>query len=274
MKFFITVIISILLISCGNGTGKKPADELHNLDSKLIIETDFGNLEVILYDKTPLHRDNFLKLASEDFYDGLLFHRVIENFMIQGGDPDSKNAKTGEMVGSGGPGYTIPAEFNDDLFHKKGAIAAARIGDNQNPEKESSGSQFYIVHGTVFSEEQLYRIENQTNNAKLQKFFSEIFEKEEKKHIESGKEPDYNIIYQQAQEKAKIKFSETDSFSFSEKARKTYKTKGGAPHLDGSYTVFGEIVDGIDVIDKIASVPVDSNDRPLKDIHMNIKFVN
>lgn len=274
MKFLITGIISILLISCGSGTGKKSADEPHNRDSKLIIETDFGNMEVILYDKTPLHRDNFLKLVSEKFYDELLFHRVIENFMIQGGDPDSKNASQEEILGSGGPGYTIPAEFNEDIFHKKGAIAAARLGDNQNPEKESSGSQFYIVHGTVFTDEQLDRIESQTNNTKLQNFFSEIFEKEENEYIERGEEPDYNLIYEQAREKAKNKFSETDPFRFSEKARETYKTKGGSPHLDGSYTVFGEVVNGIDVIDKIASVPVDSNDRPLEDIHMNIKFVN
>ncbi len=273
MKFLAIGLFSIFIISCGNGSEKKTATDPYNHEPKLIIETDFGNMEIILYDATPLHRNNFIKLASENYYDGTLFHRVIENFMIQGGDPDSRNAETGDVLGSGGPDYTIPAEISDTIYHKKGAIAAARMGDNVNPEKESSGSQFYIVHGTIFTDEQLDRIEHQNNNAKLQDLFSEIFEKKEKKLLELGEEPDYNTISREAREEAEKIHSEMKPFSFSCKAREIYRTIGGAPHLDGSYTVFGEVVAGFEIIDKIASVPVDSNDRPLEDIRMNIKLV-
>ncbi len=191
----------------------------------VLISTKFGDLKIALYNKTPKHSDNFVKLVSKKYYDGLLFHRVINHFMIQGGDPDSRNAKQGAMLGNGGPGYTIPAEFVPEYFHKKGAIAAARRGDNVNPEKASSGSQFYIVQGRKYTDEQLNSLENRIGR------------------------------------------------KFTKQQRETYKTIGGTPFLDGNYTVFGEVIEGLNVIDKIAEVKTDRFDRPIKDIKMTIKIV-
>lgn len=193
--------------------------------SYVSIETDLGNIVVRLYNETLRHRDNFLKLVNEGFYDGLLFHRVIKNFMIQGGDPKSKDAQPGQMLGDGGLPYTVPAEFIPSLFHKKGALAAARQGDNVNPNKESSSCQFYIVQGNVWNLNQLKMMEYQ-----MQKHFS------------------------QAQIDA-------------------YTTIGGTPHLDGDYTVFGEVVEGLDVVDKIAAVQCGQFDRPVKDIKMRMKVI-
>ncbi|WP_312788749.1 peptidylprolyl isomerase [Sphingobacterium sp.] len=185
------------------------------------ITTDKGACVLRLYNATPKHRDNFVKLAKTNYYDGTLFHRVIQNFMIQGGDPDSRNAVGGAQLGNGGPEYTIPAEIQDSLFHKKGSIGAAR--DN-NPAKASSGSQFYLVQGKVFTSEDLSRLEQTRMNGK----------------------------------------------KFSEAQRQAYTTVGGAPHLDWSYTVFGELVRGIDVIDQIAAVKTDKHDRPEVDQKMSM----
>jgi cyclophilin family peptidyl-prolyl cis-trans isomerase len=184
------------------------------------ISTDLGDCIVMLYNETPLHSANFLKLTKAHFYDGTLFHRVIKNFMIQGGDPDSRHPKAGVPLGEGDVGYTIPAEFRDSLFHKKGALAAAR--DN-NPEKASSGCQFYIVQGKTFTEEQLAMVEEKRLKFKL---------------------PDYQ--------------------------REVYKTVGGAPHLDHNYTVFGEVVKGIELVDQIAALLTDPNDRPNHDVKMKV----
>lgn len=188
----------------------------------VLLSTSYGDIKLKLYNETPKHSDNFKKLAKEGFYNGTLFHRVISGFMIQGGDPDSKNAKPGQALGNGSAGDRIPAEFNSKLFHKKGALAAAR--DN-NPEKASSGCQFYIVQGTVIAGAQLDAFEQR-----------------------SGKK-------------------------FSPEQRKAYTTVGGSPHLDGEYTVYGEVIEGLDVIDKIASVKRDQNDRPLEDIKMTVKVL-
>ena len=191
----------------------------------VLISTSFGDMVVELYNETPQHRDNFIKLVRERFYDGPLFHRIIPNFMIQGGDPDSKGAAPNVQLGNGGPGYTIPAEFVDGLFHKKGVLAAARLGDAVNPKKESSGSQFYLVQGQVYSEE------------KLRSF-----------GLRSGK-------------------------TYNEEQTKTYGSIGGTPHLDGAYTVFGEVVKGLDVIELIANQKRDKNNRPLKDVEMSISII-
>ena len=188
----------------------------------VLLQTNYGDIVVRLSDSTPLHRDNFLKLVKTHYYDSVLFHRVIKNFMIQGGDPNSKHAKPGEPLGEGGPGYTIPAEFRATLFHKKGVIAAAR--DN-NPEKASSGSQFYIVQGKIFTDAGLDSVETYRLNGR------------------------------------KIPADQ----------REVYKTVGGTPHLDQNYTVFGEVVKGLDVVDKIASVPTskgEDRDRPLEDVRI------
>lgn len=193
--------------------------------SYVLLQTDYGNMKILLYEDTPLHRENFIKLVKSGFYDGLLFHRVINNFMIQGGDPDSRNAQPGVMLGNGGPGYTIPAEFNPKYFHKKGVIAAAREGDNVNPNKESSGSQFYIVQGRVYNEATMAKIAAQMNK------------------------------------------------TFSEEQIKAYGTIGGTPWLDNDYTVFGEVVEGLEVIDKIAAVRCGANDRPVEDVKMTIKII-
>ena len=187
------------------------------------IKTEFGECVVKLYNETPLHRDNFLKLAKEGYYNGTLFHRVIKDFMIQGGDPDSRNAKPDSLLGEGGPKYTIQAEFRDSLFHKKGVLAAAREGDNVNPKKESSGSQFYLVQGKVFTDEQLNSVE---------------------------------------EKRLKFKIPEWQ--------RQVYKTIGGTPHLDRNYTVYGEIVVGLDMVDKIAALLTDRNNRPKKDVKLDI----
>ena len=191
----------------------------------VLISTSFGDMVVELYNETPQHRDNFIKLVRERFYDGTLFHRIIPNFMIQGGDPDSKGAAPNVQLGNGGPGYTIPAEFVDGLFHKKGVLAAARLGDAVNPKKESSGSQFYLVQGQVYSEE------------KLRSF-----------GLRSGK-------------------------TYNEEQTKTYGSIGGTPHLDGAYTVFGEVVKGLDVIELITNQKRDKNNRPLKDVEMSISII-
>lgn len=195
------------------------------LDCLVEIETDYGTMTVQLSNATPQHRDNFIKLAEEGYFDELLFHRVIEGFMIQGGDPTSKNAKPEQPLGTGGPGYTIPAEFVDSLVHVKGALSAARQGDQVNPEKRSSGSQFYIVQGKPLSKDELEMIEARKG------------------------------------------------IRYSPDQRETYTTIGGTPFLDREYTVFGRVIDGLEVIDKIAAVATDSRDRPAADVKMKVRVI-
>ena len=192
----------------------------------LEIETPFGNMLVELFDDTPQHRDNFVKLTQEGYFDSLLFHRVIDGFMVQGGDPESKNAKSGQSLGRGGPGYTIPAEFVDTLAHTKGALAAARRGGPGNPEKRSSGSQFYIVQGRKVTEQELTQFEGQKG-----------------------------IRYPQD-------------------IKELYLESGGTPFLDQEYTVFGRVIEGIEVIDEITKVQTDQNDRPVQDVWMKIYLIN
>ena len=191
--------------------------------TKVRIETPYGDMVVKLYDETPKHRDNFIKLVQEGFYDNLLFHRVIENFMIQGGDPDSKGAPAGKMLGVGDVGYTVPAEFVKGLYHKKGALSAARQGDAVNPAKASSGCQFYIVQGQVYPQEMFAMFESR-------------------------------------------------GLKLNEEQKQLYGTVGGTPHLDGDYTVFGEVIEGLDIIDKIAAVQTDRADRPVEDVWMKMRI--
>ncbi len=191
-------------------------------DCLLEISTSQGNMLVELYDETPIHRDNFVKLAEQAFYDGTLFHRVIDGFMIQGGDPASKNAEGSAQLGGGGPGYQLDAEFDERFAHVKGAIAAARTGDHVNPQKKSSGSQFYIVHGSPVTEKQLVGMEN------------------------------------------------SKGITYSDSIKESYLNHGGAPFLDGEYTVFGKVIEGLDVIDKIAKVNTNASDRPREDLKMQI----
>ena len=191
----------------------------------VLISTNYGDMKAILYNETPLHRDNFIKLVKEGYYDGTLFHRVIDGFMIQGGDPDSKTAKPKQMLGQGGPGYTIPAEFKQELIHKKGALAAARMGDNVNPQKASSGSQFYIAQGKRYTSDELNMLQ-----------------------ARMGKQ-------------------------FNQTQKDAYVNEGGVPFLDYEYTVFGQVIEGLEVIDKIAKVQKDRYDRPVEDVKMTISIV-
>lgn len=226
---FLSVVLcgAILLASC---SATQKAERSHRHERLVEITTNFGVMVVRLSDSTPLHRDNFIKLVQQGFYDSLLFHRVIPQFMIQGGDPTSKNAEKGTMLGEGeAPGSRIPAEFKPSLFHKKGVIAMAR---DDNPEKASSNCQFYIVEGKVFTDSSLNKLEA-------------------------------NRIW-----------PTRPSFYFPDEHRKVYTTLGGTPHLDGNYTVFGEVIKGIEVISKIANQPRDSNDRPLQDVRMKMRMLN
>ena len=239
-SLILTVLFSLFLASCcSSKTSKAPAERtetaavstttenqtekpqnIHDMENltKVLIKTSEGDITIALYDNTPKHKENFLKLVNDGFYNGVLFHRIIQGFMIQTGDPESKGAPAGKMLGNGGPGYTIPAEFKPENYHKRGAVAAARQGDQVNPTKASSGSQFYIVDGKPFN-----------SNLMAQ------------------------ISYQYGK-------------SFTEEQRKVYETIGGAPFLDGDYTVFGEVVEGMDVVDRIAAKPKDRYDRPTTDV--------
>ena len=263
---FCILCLPAFIFSCGSQsqtTGEK----------FVVIKTDQGDMKVKLYNETPQHRDNFFKLVGEGFYNDLLFHRVIKNFMIQGGDPSSRNAGQGVRLGNGGPEYTIPAEFKPELFHKKGALAAARTGDQVNPEKRSSGSQFYIVQGKVFRSGELDTLEMNINMGLQQRIIQKYFapaQEELEKYRQEGKQDLFNKRMSDLKAKADSEFQISPKVKFSPKQKEVYTTIGGTPHLDGGYTVFGEVVEGLEVIDKIAGVPTDPNNRPLKDEKMKI----
>ncbi len=199
----------------------------------VIITTPYGDMKLELYNETPGHRDNFIKLVQENYYNGTLFHRVIKDFMIQGGDPESKGASANKKLGSGGPGYTLPAEIDHRFIHKKGALSAARQGDNVNPMKESSGSQFYIVQGKVTDAVVVLQMEARRNS----------------------------------------QYHEHEQWNYTDDQVNTYATIGGTPHLDGSYTVFGELVEGLEVLDMIANAPINKQNRPQSDIVMEMYLV-
>jgi cyclophilin family peptidyl-prolyl cis-trans isomerase len=230
MKYWIVTLLSSLIVFSA-AAQKDSTIKKKDRKRDVLMQTTMGDIVIRLSDSTPLHRDNFLKLVKVGFYDSLLFHRVIKDFMIQGGDPDSKRAAAGKPLGSGSPGYTVPAEFRKTLFHKKGVIAAARSGDNVNPTKASSGSQFYITQGKVFTDAGLDSVERFRLNGR------------------------------------KIPAEQ----------RAVYKTVGGVPHLDQGYTVYGEVVKGLDVVDKIAAVETSraqDRDRPLQDVRIiKAKFI-
>ncbi len=256
-------------ISCSQ-TGKTTDNPL------VVISTDLGEMKIKLYNETPLHRDNFVKLADQGYYNGLLFHRVIDHFMIQGGDPESKNAEPGVRLGNGGPGYTIPAEFRPGLIHKKGALAAARLGDQTNPKKESSGSQFYLVQGKVWREGELDTLEMKMNDILRQNIFRAVFtpaQEELSRFKQENKEESFRLRVAELQACADSLYSQASHFTLSAEQRKAYTTEGGYPSLDGGYTVFGEVIEGMDVLEKIAAVKTDQSDRPVQDVKMKIKIV-
>lgn len=223
---------------------------------------------VRLYDETPIHRDNFLKLVAEGYYNGTLFHRVIRDFMIQGGDPDSVNAPSDKMLGVGGPDYTLQAEICDGFFHRRGALAAARQGDDVNPERRSSGSQFYIVWGQTYNAAQLKQLEKQLQMQALQEVFNGLVSEHRAEILQLRKDRNRAGLQelQDALEKqARAILKEKGSLLTTEQVE-VYTTQGGTPHLDGQYTVFGEIEEGLEVVEAIQQLPTRRGDRPVNDV--------
>ena len=262
----IILIISFFCMSCQS---KKTASE-QNSQVCVDIETTMGHIVVKLYNETPAHRDNFVKLVKEGYYDGTLFHRVIDQFMIQGGDGDSRNAKPGQQLGMGDPGYTIPAEFvYPRYFHKKGALAAARQGDQVNPEKASSGSQFYIVTGNVVPEGQLGQLERQMQMQQEQNIFNKLVAEHREQIMNLRRNRDQaglQALQEQLINETRRQVALEGAFTLTPEQKTAYTTVGGAPHLDGAYTVFGEVVEGMDIVEKIEKVETDRNDRPNTDV--------
>lgn len=235
----------------------------------ITLHTTEGNIRVRLYDETPKHRDNFLKLAGEGYYDGTLFHRVIRDFMIQGGDPDSRTATPTQMLGTGGPDYTIEAEILPTLFHRRGTLAAARQGDEVNPERRSSGSQFYISWGQVYTESQLKQVERQLAMMAEQQCFQVLASAHKAEIMELRRNRDRAGLMALQDKLATQAKAEAKSLTvMSEAQREAYTTVGGVPHLDGQYTVFGEVVEGLEVVEKIQACETRRGDRPLTDIRI------
>lgn len=240
---------------------------------KVQIKTMLGDIVVRLYDETPIHRDNFMKLVKEGYYDGTLFHRVIKDFMIQGGDPDSKGAPAGKMLGIGGPDYTLEAEIKDGLFHKRGALAAARQGDEVNPERRSSGSQFYIVWGQVYNEGQLRQFSKQLRMQKVQAVFNDLASSHRDEIMQMRRDRNRAGL-QELQEKLVAEAeSKIGKSGMTDEQLKIYSTIGGTPHLDGQYTVFGEVEEGLDVVEMIQNSATGRGDRPVDDIEMKMMVI-
>ena len=238
------------------------------------ISTPKGDIRVRLYDETPQHRDNFVKLVNEGFYNGTLFHRVIKGFMIQGGDPDSIGAPAGKMLGTGGPGYNVPAEIvYPQLFHKRGALAAARQSDEVNPERESSGSQFYLVYGKVYTPQELKQMEKQMSMQQEQAIFNKLVQQNRSQILELRKarnQAGLQELQDQLITETKKQMKELPAPKFTPEQQETYTTIGGTPFLDNQYTVFGEVESGMEVVAEIQQCVTLSADRPKEDISMTM----
>ena len=274
--FLSIVLVAFTLMSCSANSADSKAGAAANGKktekmTTVELETTLGNIVVELYNETPLHRDNFIKLVKSGYYDGVLFHRVIKDFMIQTGDGNSKTADAETVLGDGDPGYTIPAEFvYPKYFHKRGALAAARTGDQVNPERRSSGSQFYIVTGKIYSSEELKMMTQRLAEIQKQDIFrrlvmenqSKIQELQEAQDSAGLQELQNQLIQQTEAEAAQAPFKMTDE------QIDAYTSVGGTPHLDGQYTVFGEVIEGMDVVDKIQNTTTGRMDRPTVDIRI------
>ncbi|MDR2084424.1 MAG: peptidylprolyl isomerase [Bacteroidales bacterium] len=273
MKKLFLMAIAVFIIIAAKGQTKQQGD--------VIIHTDYGDIVVILYDETPIHKANFLKLAEEGFYNDLLFHRVIKDFMIQGGDPDSRNAGPAKSLGSGGPGYTLEAEILPQYYHKKGALSAARQGDQVNPEKRSSGSQFYIVQGVLYDKSKVNQMQEGKRQGKMQDVYNKFLQdpanaKYAEQLAAAQQAQDQNAymnVIRQIEPKLDAILEKDDSWKLTPEQIEAYTTVGGTPHLDNNYTVFGEVIEGLDVIDKIAAVKTLSFDRPQEDVKMRIEII-
>lgn len=281
--FLIPIMAVALMFSCRtagaaeNGTSESDTTDMtqqtpDTASARVLVETTMGNFTVLLYGDTPKHRDNFLKLAEEGYYDSTLFHRVIKDFMIQAGDPDSKTAAPGQRLGSGGPDYKIDAEIvYPKHYHKRGALAAARQGDQVNPMKQSSGSQFYIVTGQKVDPSQIGAMEQRMHQTKAQEIFNNLAMQHRDSIIDMQRRGDRNglqALQQMLVEQTERTMADMPAQTMSEEMKQDYTTVGGAPHLDGAYTVFGEVVDGMDTIDKIEKAQTDGADRPKTDIRI------
>ena len=240
--------------------------------TRLKIKTTEGDIVIRLYDETPRHRDNFLKLAKNGYFNGTLFHRVIKDFMIQGGDPDSKNAPKGKILGTSGPDYTIPAEFvYPRYFHKRGALSAARTGDEVNPDRESSGSQFYIVWGKIYKPAELKQMERQMAMHQEQEVFNLLAKEHREEIMEFRRNRDQaglQTLQEQLIEETKKICRQKGKPTFTTEQTEAYTTVGGTPFLDNQYTVFGEVEEGINVVERIQNRKTDRNDRPTEDVKM------
>jgi len=266
------VLLLFVCLMAGNLFARPKKDPI------ILISTTYGDIRIKLFHQTPLHTKNFVKLAKKGYFNETLFHRVIKNFMIQGGDPDSKTAKPGQLLGDGGPKYTIPFEYNPLLFHKKGMLAAAREGDDVNPLRASSASQFYIVVGKVFDDAGLDKVEKRINtmqktNLMWNYIASNAVLKERLAGYKKNDTIAYNRQLKQLSLLADSLYKEKKQYVIPEAEREVYKTIGGTPHLDASYSIFGEVVEGMDVVEKISLTATDKNDRPLDNIVMKVRVL-
>ena len=265
-----TVMAAILLITLQSSRLAMATQQTDTM-TRVEIQTTAGRIVIGLYDDTPRHRDNFIKLVNDGFYDGLLFHRVIRDFMIQTGDPDSKNAPAGKMLGAGNVGYEIDAEILCPKYiNKRGALAAARTGDQVNPERRSSGSQFYIVTGRTFNDQQLSQMERQTNMQRMQDIFNKLAAQHRDSIMSMRRNRDQaglTALQEELTEQTKAEASK-NPFAYTDQQRAIYREQGGARHLDGAYTVFGEVLEGFDTIEAIERAATDGNDRPTDDIRI------
>ncbi len=287
-KLLLLAMVSLVLFACDNTTKKevetKKTEKVQpTIGAKVKITTDMGEIIIGLYNETPQHRDNFVKLVNDGFYDSLLFHRVINQFMIQGGDPDSKNAAPEQMLGNGGPGYQIPAEIIDGIYHKKGALAAARTSDQMNPERKSSGSQFYIVQGRTADSAMLTGVANSINQKAEEPIFKEFYNDSTNADVlnqlnefrqNQDRDGFYKLLDSTIKPTLRAELEKRGQlFEYSEEQINTYATVGGTPHLDMQYTVFGEVLEGLDIIDKLAEVKTQKGDRPEIDVRMYMEVI-
>ncbi len=265
------LLLAIAAISSCSLSQNRPVPE----GPMVLIKTKYGDMKVVLYNETPLHRDNFMKLTKEGIFDSLIFHRVIKGFMVQGGDPQSKRATKDQLLGDGDLNYTVPAEIVTGIIHKKGVIAAARNGDEENPQRRSSATQFYLAQGKVYKLDDLPALEQNLNSRAAETLFLKM----------KAEKIDTLMLFQMARNQegydkllAKLKqkathYYDINPLKLTKQQIETYTTLGGIPHLDGAYTVFGEVLDGLAVIDSIAAQPTGANNRPLENIRMKIEVI-